>query len=97
MANFHLQFYKHNFNLKIMNYNIKSLLSIACISALALTSFSCSEDDAPSTTPTESAYRPYHLVIGSSPTGESETYTQGVTVEELNDPNKMFTFGFTFN
>tara|TARA_R110002111_G_scaffold61815_5_gene102835 strand:- start:4535 stop:5890 length:1356 start_codon:yes stop_codon:yes gene_type:complete len=92
MANFHLQFYKHNFNLKIMNFNIKSLLSIACVSALTFTSFSCSEDDIPSSTPTESAYRPYHLVIGSSPTGESETYTQGVTVEELNDPNKSFTF-----
>ncbi|WP_179317117.1 hypothetical protein [Winogradskyella undariae] len=76
-----------------MNFNFRSILSIACISALVLSTFSCSEDDSPSTTSTnDSAYRPYHLVIGSSPTGESETYTQGVTVEDLNNSDKTFTF-----
>lgn len=73
--------------------NFKYLFRIAFITAISFTTFSCSEDD---TTSSESLrpsdYRPYHLVIGSSPTGESETYIQGTTVEELNDPNKTFTF-----
>lgn len=76
-----------------MTFNFRSILSIACLSALSLNTFSCSEDDTASATSSETSdYRPYHLVIGSSPTGESETYVQGATVEELNDPNKTFTF-----
>ncbi|MEP5256084.1 MAG: hypothetical protein ABJQ39_13565 [Winogradskyella arenosi] len=76
-----------------MKINFRSILSIACLSALSLSTFSCSEDDTASATSSETSdYRPYHLVIGSSPTGESETYAQGATVEELNDPNKTFTF-----
>jgi len=73
--------------------NFKYLSRFACLSALSLMTFSCSEDDSPSSEPSNSSdYRPYHLVIGSSPTGESETYIQGTTVEELNDPNKTYTF-----
>lgn len=82
-----------------MNFNFKSLLNIVCLSAITLVTFSCGNDDdiSSGTTEEESAYRPYHLVIGSSSTGDSATYTQGVTVEELNDPTKTFTFnGFGY-
>jgi len=82
-----------------MNFNFKSLFHIVCLSAITLVTFSCGNDDDISTGTTEeaSAYRPYHLVIGSSSTGDSATYTQGVTVEELNDPTKTFTFnGFGY-
>ncbi|WP_055443215.1 hypothetical protein [Lacinutrix himadriensis] len=82
-----------------MNFNFKSLLNIVCLSAITLVTFSCGSDDdiSSGSTEGESAYRPYHLVIGSSATGNSATYTQGVTVEELNDPTKTFTFnGFGY-
>ena len=82
-----------------MNFNFKSLFQTVCLSAITLATFSCSSDDnnASGSTEEDSAYRPYHLVIGSSSTGESATYTQGVTVEELNDPTKTFTFnGFGY-
>lgn len=73
--------------------NFKYLFRFAFITAISFTTFSCSEDDNTSSESLRpSDYRPYHLVIGSSPTGESETYIQGTTVEELNDPNKTFTF-----
>jgi len=82
-----------------MNFNFKSFFQTVCLSAITLATFSCSSDDnnASGSTEEDSAYRPYHLVIGSSSTGESATYTQGVTVEELNDPTKTFTFnGFGY-
>ena len=82
-----------------MNFNFKSLFQTVCLSAITLATFSCSSDDnnVSGSTEADSAYRPYHLVIGSSSTGESATYTQGVTVEELNDPTKTFTFnGFGY-
>jgi hypothetical protein len=82
-----------------MNFNFKSLFQTVCLSAITLAIFSCSSDDnnVSGSTEADSAYRPYHLVIGSSSTGESATYTQGVTVEELNDPTKTFTFnGFGY-
>ncbi|QXP59167.1 hypothetical protein [Olleya sp. HaHaR_3_96] len=76
-----------------MNFKFKPLLNITCLVSLSLALFSCSDDDTPTTdTRSETSYRPYHLVIGSSPTGESETYVQGASLEELNDPNKTFTF-----
>src|SRR5690606_23627606 len=55
--------------------------------------FSCSEDnnDGPGT-PDPSAYRTYHLVLGQGSTDESATYVQGVTVEQMQDPNTTFSF-----
>ncbi|MFI1771245.1 hypothetical protein [Thalassobellus citreus] len=76
-----------------MNFNFKNFLKLACITALIITTFSCdtNDDDTPEI-PDASTLRSYHLVVGSSSTGNSATYTQGATVEELNDPNTTFTF-----
>ncbi|SFZ90405.1 hypothetical protein SAMN05428642_101917 [Flaviramulus basaltis] len=81
-----------------MNQKIQFLFKFAFISLIALTVFSCSEDDSsPIEKPDPSSQRSYHLVIGSSSTGNSATYTQGATVEELNDPEKTFSFtGYGF-
>ena len=81
-----------------MNFNFKSLLKLACLSALTATTFSCtSNDDEGSLPPDLSTERTYHLVLGSSSTGNSATYAQGATVKELNNPNKTFTFsGFGY-
>jgi len=80
-----------------MTFNIKSLLKLACLSALTVTTFSCTSEDNDIETPEVSTQRSYHLVLGSSSTGESATYTQGATVEELNNPDKTFTFsGFGY-
>ena len=78
-----------------MNTTFKSILKLTFASALTLSMFSCSDDNedccvSPPTGPTTD--RPYHLVLGSSSTGESATYSQGVTIEEMQDPNTTFSF-----
>ncbi|WP_339884357.1 hypothetical protein [Polaribacter vadi] len=81
-----------------MNFNFKSLIKLACLSVITLTAISCSnESTIDPVDPDPSTERTYHLVVGSSSTGNSATYTQGATVEELLDPTKTFTFeGFGF-
>lgn len=82
-----------------MNFNFNSFLKHTFLSAITLMAFSCeSNDDAPGIEdPDPSTERAYHLVLGSSSTGESATYTQGATVTELNDPTKTFSFsGFGY-
>lgn len=81
-----------------MNKILNKILNLSLVSATLLVLASCSNDDGNTPeTPDPSASRPYHLVLGQGSTGESATYTQGVTVEEMKDPNKTFSFaGFGF-
>src|SRR5690606_36584601 len=73
--------------------NLKSFLKLTLISIVSLSIFSCSDDDnnGPGT-PDPSSSRTYHLVLGQGSTGESATYTQGVTVEQMQDPSTTFSF-----
>lgn len=76
-----------------MNINLKSFLKVTLISIVSLTIFSCSEDsNGGPGTPDPSAYRTYHLVLGQGSTDESATYVQGVTVEQMQNPNTTFSF-----
>ncbi|WP_417444951.1 hypothetical protein [Joostella sp.] len=84
-----------------MNLNFKYLVKVSFLSVFAVSLFSCSSDDSSGdpdiVDPDPSSLRPYHLVLGSSSTGNSATYTQGVTVEQLIDPAVTFSFeGFGF-
>lgn len=76
-----------------MNKNFKKILNLSLVSATILAFSSCSNDDGNTPeTPDPSSSRPYHLVLGAGSTDESATYTQGVTVEEMQNPNKTFSF-----
>ncbi|MFV0540225.1 MAG: hypothetical protein ACK5MZ_03180 [Aestuariibaculum sp.] len=76
----------------------KSIFKYACVAILALQVFSCSDSDSEGPDQTDpSTQRPYHLVFGSSSTGNSVTYSQGVTVEDMMDTNKTYSFdGYGF-
>jgi hypothetical protein len=76
-----------------MKINLKSLLKATFFSSISLAILSCSEDsNSGPGTPDPSAYRTYHLVLGQGSTDESATYVQGVTVEQMQDPNTTFSF-----
>ncbi|MFV0530058.1 MAG: hypothetical protein ACK5MD_01290 [Flavobacteriales bacterium] len=77
-----------------MIFNLKNFLKFSFVSALTITAVSCSNDDSNGGGggSSNSAYRPYHLVLGQSSTGSSKTYTQGITVEDMMDSNKTFSF-----
>lgn len=81
-----------------MKINFKQLLKVSFIATLSFATISCSDDD--SGTPVDdggSNYRTYHLVLGQSSTGNSVTYSQGVTVEDMMNPSKTFSFnGYGF-
>ena len=81
-----------------MNFNFKKLFQLSLLSTLAISITSCSDDDSSSApTTNNSAYKTYHLVLGQGSTGNSATYTQGVTVEDMMNPNKTFSFnGYGF-
>ncbi|MDW5289067.1 hypothetical protein [Formosa sp. PL04] len=76
-----------------MNTNIKSILKLTFASALALSIFSCSDSNDDNIAPPDpSAERPYHLVLGVGSTDDSTTYSQGVTITQMQDPNTTFSY-----
>ncbi|HLU86772.1 MAG TPA: hypothetical protein VKZ44_03385 [Taishania sp.] len=57
---------------------------------VALTS--CKKDKTPDEELPASAYRPYHIVMGQGSTGESLTFSQGITVEQMRDESYTVSF-----
>lgn len=59
---------------------------------LGVTLTSCKKDKEEDIVIPESAFRPYHIVMGQGSTGESLTFSQGVTVEQMKDENHIISF-----
>lgn len=59
---------------------------------LGVTLTSCKKDKEEEAVIPESAFKPYHIVMGQGSTGESLTFSQGVTVEQMRDENHTITF-----
>lgn len=72
--------------------NVKTTLTRSAFAlAVAVVAVSCKKDKVEE--PMESsAYRPYHLVMGQGSTGESLTFSQGVTVEKMMNENHTVSF-----
>lgn len=60
---------------------------LTLVLGVALAATSCKKNKEEEAGVPESAYRPYHMVLGQGSTGESLTFAQGVTVEQMKDEN----------